>query len=1278
FLSGSSSSKSAPNVVIVCKNGTSAHAENVLVNSTSALPNYHVVNVTIIGNESGVQIAAFTTSSPVFNISASNVQIANFSFVSPVTGFAGFILAGNSSLWPTENITIENNTFSNGQGIRVTANNTVIRFNNFPNSTVGVVIGGAGSTAAAKNVVIYSNNFTGNLSMFAQSAQNSIGINIGQAVNRVNITNNTIRNYTFGIYLTPDSNTAALNDFISGINNPHGQVGSAGPNEIYNNTYGIWINQTHGVIVRANNIFNNTYNVVLEAANNTNITENNITSGIEGIYVSGAFNNITYNNITNASGAGITVVNFPSLGTSAANTRINITIFGGTIRQLAGATPRGISIGLTASGSPFGTGVVTNGVDITQLQIIGGNSGGALGSTGVDLVTVGDIRLNTTNISGFPAGVYSSVSVDSGSGASNSIYLVGDRLFNNSYGIYFATTTAAHTLTDFDLNSSDLYNNSEDGLFVSRYTVPSDGIFVHNSKFYENQNGIRLNYTSNAKIIGNLIENNSFLSTGQGVYLYLTNSSNITNNSFYNSKTFSFAEEYGRDNIIQFNNFTNGSTSVVPVYLSVTDNITVNGGFINVNSSGATAVQLQDTTNTTFSNIHIAGINPADKGNRGIRFIYGSTGAQSNFTLNTVNLTHFTDAILVDSMISMGNLYILSSNIFNNTNGLTIRNASNLDINSSNLYNNTNYHINLTNSRIVTLFQNNMNFSNVGVSLSNVTTANLTGGYIQANTSGDIGVYLKDVTIINISKVLISGTSPNTISSRGILLNSGSTSNISNVTVAYTNITNFQNGLDFTSAMRLVSNFYVVNSRVFNNSNYGVFVSNASYVDINGSSIYNNSNYNVNLTNSQLVTMYGNTLNASGNFSLTLGNVSNSNFIENALTNNTASPLTAGQITVLPGGTSSTNLNFTRNNISSQSPINPIGFYFDTGSTASNIRVTGGVINNASRGIYFTTSTGYVTVDGTVIGNSTGSAVAINSTGSFNITNNQFWSCNTGGSFQGCLFVNASTVNISFNNFTNVTRTGIYLHRTTLTAFTNNNITNATAHAVLLNGSSLTFAGPNSIHLNDSAPEVEFYLENSNMSTFSAGQSWNLTTTYMIFAFNTTTNVSMKVVNLTRSTNVTLLTVNSQTPTNGSVLQTLNDNAGNRRFQYGLNVTNTSQNAILRVILYYNSTNYTNIENGGPGILFGTTAPNWGKIPTSVADTNLNYMFSGNSMNVPFGYIGPGVFFIPSPSEPAPSAPDKQKIQPDISYTLKCPENILKVADLMILKLQVLRTLLTL
>lgn len=607
--------------IVVCKNGSGGHFENVLVNLTN------MNNLSIVGNESsstatgtvsgGVSIRAFDSTLPIFNITGSNVVLANFTFVgnAGTANSVGAILAGNLTLSSVENVTIENSTFLNlSTAITVIANSTVIRNNIFGTDAGGRKLGNVsaairlgGSDALSNSVqmsIIRNNSFIGNSTGYGSGDVRSIGILVRNGSFLINITNNTIQNYTFGIRVDASdtsSTVAGRLNLITG--NP--ATSGYGQNIIYNNTYGVWINRTlTGAIVRDNHIFNNTYGLVFENASFSQIISNNFTgaaTSLTGIYVSGMNNNLTGNNITNYTAAGICISNSPAVFdvTAQSLALMNITITGGNIRSLAGSAPYGIDAACSASGRPLGVASGTTGINIFSVNITGNLSGysSVPSSRGISVDASYAVNISFVNVSGFYLGYYSNFGSIGGSSLlddNRSYYLVNVRFFNNTFGIYDDSTTA-YLLANLDINDSQFFNNSEAGILISNQPAGQNATTIYNLTAYNNKFGVYLNATTNATISSSRFLNQTMAANGFGVYLDKTNLSRVVNNTFNANDVTGLYLSESVNNAVSDNNFTNSSVAIN--FVNSTTTVFANNNITNVSRFGI----LMNTSTLTFS-----------------------------------------------------------------------------------------------------------------------------------------------------------------------------------------------------------------------------------------------------------------------------------------------------------------------------------------------------------------------------------------------------------------------------------------------------------------------------------------------------------------------------------------------------------------------------------------------------------------------------------------------------------------------------------------------------
>jgi len=148
---------------------------------------------------------------------------------------------------------------------------------------------------------------------FTLQGGNTSGIYVGGPFN-FTITGNCIRNNHLGIKLTDYNGNASVRIFS---------------NDVFNNTFGIFLNCSDNNEILSNDVFNNTFGIFLNCSDNNEIlrnymlsnhlgitssnnatnnliASNSISNNNEGIYLASAYNNtITYNDVLNNTSCGI-------------------------------------------------------------------------------------------------------------------------------------------------------------------------------------------------------------------------------------------------------------------------------------------------------------------------------------------------------------------------------------------------------------------------------------------------------------------------------------------------------------------------------------------------------------------------------------------------------------------------------------------------------------------------------------------------------------------------------------------------------------------------------------------------------------------------------------------------------------------------------------------------------------------------------------------------------------------------------------------------------------
>ena len=204
----------------------------------------------------------------------------------------------------------------------------------------------------------------------------------------------------------------------------------------------------------------------------------------------------------------------------------------------------------------------------------------------------------------------------------------------------------------------------------------------------------------------------------------------------------------------------------------------------------------------------------------------------------------------------------------------------------------------------------------------------------------------------------------------------------------------------------------------------------------------------------------------------------------------------------------------------------------------------------------------------------------------------------------------------------------------TLTTFEGNNITNATNYGIWVadnisadysSSASLIFSGNNGIY-NTPSTGYEIYIHNSTIST----NGYNITTSNMTFALNTTANVSIKSVDLNALGLTTVTTITDNATSSEISIDSAKIVQNSHGNYYGLNVTNTSASATFTPKLYYNNSDLGSYSSAYLGMGESSTAGSWTYYtPTTLNETEYSIYETGLAS---FSYFAPLVYTSASPS----------------------------------------------
>ncbi len=749
---------------------------------------------------------------------------------------------------------------------------------------------------------------------------------------------------------------------------------------------------------------------------------------------------------------------------------------------------------------------------------------------------------------------------------------------NSSNGVLF--NNANNTLITFNV----IYNNTLSGISIA--TSSNFNNLSYNNVSENANNGITLTSSNNNNLLGNRIYNNSWA----GIFTTGIVGGNFSSNIVYRNTQNGINPASSNFTLINFNVIYNNTWSGINLQQSANFN---NLSYNNVSENANNGILLDSSNNNTllgnrvynnsWSGIGTLGLTSG--GNFSSNIVYRNTVggidlSRSNFTLINFNVIYNNTGpgIIIQSSAGFNNLS------YNNVSESAGNAGNGITITSSN------------NTLIGNIIYNN---SQAGISVTGIISGNFSSNIVYRNTQSGINLSGSNFTVLQFNTIY-----NNTWS--GISLQSSSNFN----NLSYNNVSeNIQYGFYSTSS----SNNTFLGNRAYNNSLSGIYIeSTNSGGNLSSNIVYNNTiigiffNYaNNTVLESNIV--YNNTNTAQIYFSYSFYN------------------------------------NLTNNNISSDNTATSMyGAYMDGTSGSNTIR--GGTIfgfNATSSGAIVLYGNSHI-VSGVVIQTT---RLGIGIGGNSTVENNTLNSCGLDSNIvYGCIVFRpdlSPTASVNNNNITNATYYAISLQQFSsgggsITSFSNNWINNATYGIAINNSASLTFSGINYIY-NTPSTGYEIYLMNGTINS----NGYNITTDQLTFQLGSSSNVSIKVVNLSAITGLTAVdSISGLSTTSRKLVQTVHGN------YYGLNVTNTTNSANLTANFYYNTSDISGYSTSYLGIGSTSSGSTWSYYSSSASGS----LVSSSSGATSFSYFGI-LAYVPTPvTIPSSSSDSTTEVTPSSSF----------------------------
>ena len=608
----------------------------------------------------------------------------------------GGIDAGNGS-YPY-NVTPWNIT---GDGIG--DNNTLIPFNSSNN------MGSDGDFLPLVQIPVSCGNVTSSVTLTEDLTVNGtcltvladdITINMGDysitgngtgtaidVTNRSNvlIQNGAISNFSTGVFVDPST---AVNVSYVDINFTTKAIEYVDVNNskisncnLFNNTWGIYFNNSGLNTIYRNNIIDNTYGLQIESSINNTIYDNNFTNTNNALDDgSSNFWNVSYAygiNIIGGTyyggnfwsdyegkdlGGGVSPYNTTDDGVGDTRIPYNVSITGGDYLPLT-----------------YDTGSLGNNcIEISEDYILH-ETITCDGDNGIT-IAADDITLDCNGQMINGTGVGAGISID---GKSN-VIIKNCTITNFYYGVKLLNTDNVQIIEE---------NNIGNNTFYGVYVYQSNDTLINDSTIYNDNNGVYMINVINTEISnnnidlnrkfygvysygssGNVIQNNVMTDNYHGIYFINSDSANVTGNDITESDVYSLFLHSTSDNSVFDSNTLGDSTDGIRIKGTSSTNLFSNNAISNNSEYGVNSIS--SSSNTFVNNIF------SNNSKSTTYQIYLNNSASYNFTNNTFSSS---EGLYIDNSDSL----ILQGNIFDSTNSpcLTINTSSNVDLDNNTISN---------------------------------------------------------------------------------------------------------------------------------------------------------------------------------------------------------------------------------------------------------------------------------------------------------------------------------------------------------------------------------------------------------------------------------------------------------------------------------------------------------------------------------------------------------------------------------------------------------------
>ncbi|WP_164888579.1 NosD domain-containing protein, partial [Methanosarcina sp. MSH10X1] len=421
----------------------------------------------------------------------------------------------------------------------------VIENNQFLNDAMGVYVRSSGNTTIRNNIATKTGGIgTGR------------GINIQQSYSS-NVSNNTISNQNFGIYLSSTStgNKISRNNITQSAN------------------HSITLERSDANILENNNVKSHArYGILLSDSSNNILRNNNVSDGTNGIYLVTSPEYIASNTFTKNNTISGNTVDFGSQHDIMLDNTTDNNITGNTISS----SPYGVAVRYSNNNILTGNNAYNNtlGLYVTLTStdnILSGNKANSNRGAGIGL-----FRVNGNTIENNEANSNANQGIILDNSSNNKV--LNNSASRNARGIFVSSSSRENLLSGNIANSNSGNSGfSADGILLEN---TSGNDLINNIASWNSRYGIYLASSNNSSLVNNTLQNNvrgislsgsagntiskniAIDCSESGVFLTISTDNNLSRNVVYNNGQQGISLDSSGNNEISGNNISSNANGI--------------------------------------------------------------------------------------------------------------------------------------------------------------------------------------------------------------------------------------------------------------------------------------------------------------------------------------------------------------------------------------------------------------------------------------------------------------------------------------------------------------------------------------------------------------------------------------------------------------------------------------------------------------------------------------------------------------------------------------------